>query len=253
MSTVEISLRDHVAVVTGGGNGIGEATCRRLAAAGAHVVVVDRDESAARRVGDAVRAAGGLASYAALDVSCPDEVRIEVDRISVEIGPPSILVNNAGAWNVGRLHELDDAVLTLDMDVCYYGTLHLTRAVLPHMQGRGGGRIVNVVSDAGRVGMERMSTYAAAKGAVITLTRSLAREVGRHQIRVNAVSPGATRTPGNADIRAGWDEVELARQHPLRRLGEPDDQADAILFLVSDLSGWITGQVLSVNGGYVTT
>lgn len=250
--SVEISLDGHVALVTGGGSGIGEAISKRLAEAGARVVVADRFKDAAERVVADITQAGHQALPVTVDVTDGAAVSAAVSTITETVGAPSILVNNAGAWTIKRFADIEESELTLDVDVCLYGTLHTCRAVLPAMCERHDGRIVNIISDAGRVGEPTMTTYSAAKGAVAAFTKALAKEVGRDGVRSNGVSPGTTRTPGNEDIRAAWDEEKLVKRYPLRRLGEASDHANAVLFLVSDLSSWITGQVLSVNGGYAT-
>lgn len=250
--SVEISLDGHIALVTGGGSGIGEAISKRLAEAGAHVVVADRFKDAAERVAKQITHAGWRASSVVVDVTDLTAVSMAVSTITDTVGAPSILVNNAGAWTVKRFADMTDDELTLDVDVCLYGTLNTCRAVLPAMRERHDGRIVNIISDAGRVGEPTMTTYSAAKGAVAAFTKALAKEVGRDGVRSNGVSPGTTRTPGNEAIRAAWDEGKVVKHYPLGRLGEVADHANAVLFLVSDFSSWITGQILSVNGGYAT-
>ena len=250
--SVEISLNDHVAVVTGGGSGIGEAISKRLAEAGAHVIVADRFKEPAERVAEEILSSGFKAQPVVVDVTDGAAVNFAVAAITESAGAPSILVNNAGAWTIKRFADIEESEQTLDIDVCLYGTLNTCRAVLPAMREKHDGRIVNIISDAGRVGEPTMTTYSAAKGAVAAFTKALAKEVGRDGIRSNGVSPGTTRTPGNEDIRASWDEEKLVKRYPLRRLGDASDHANAVLFLVSDFSSWITGQVLSVNGGYAT-
>jgi NAD(P)-dependent dehydrogenase (short-subunit alcohol dehydrogenase family) len=136
--------------------------------------------------------------------------------------------------------------------VTLVGTLNVTRAFLPAMLERGSGSVVNISSDAGRVGQSRQVLYSAAKSAIIGATRSLAVEVGRYGIRVNCVAPGLTRTPASQPFIDTVGLEKLTRHYPLGRLGEPDDVADAVLFFASDMSRWVTGQVLSVNGGFTT-
>ena len=251
-SGVSLSLEGHVAVVTGGGSGIGASISRRLAEAGAAVAVADRYEEAAKSVAGEITSNGLTAIGVTMDVTDPNSVEVARKAVVSEMGSASILVNNAGAWTIKRFADMNDDVLTRDMDVCLYGTGNGCRAFLPAMRERRDGGIVNIVSDAGRIGEPTMTTYSAAKGAVNAFTKALAKEEGYFNIRCNGVSPGTTRTPGNADVRASWDESKIVKMYPLRRLGEPQDHANAVLFLASDLSGWITGQVLSVNGGYAT-
>jgi NAD(P)-dependent dehydrogenase (short-subunit alcohol dehydrogenase family) len=171
-------------------------------------------------------------------------------------------VNNAALLlNHGLFIETDPESCDREIKVILYGTMNCTRAVLPGMIGRRYGKIVNIVTDAARVGQERQVNYSAAKGGVISFTKSIAREVGRHDINVNAVSPGATNSPMRMEMlrqlqesigaqKAAEREERVKRAYALRRLGEPDDVANAVVYLASDAGRHITGQILSVNGGY---
>lgn len=241
-----------VAVVTGGAGAIGAAVCARMADAGHTVVVVDleasRAEAAATALpGDSHRGIG-------LDVSNTDLVKSEFAKVEADLGPVEVLINVAG-WDkfvpfVETTPEFWDQVI----DVNYRGTLNTVHAVLPGMIERERGRIVSVASDAARVGSSLESIYAGAKGAVISFSKSVAREVAKHGITVNVVCPGPTDTPlirGMADdLGSGEKFIDaLTRAIPMRRLAEPDDIAPAIAFLASDDAGFITGQTLSVSGG----
>ncbi len=245
--------RDNgVAVVTGGAGAIGAAVCHRLAQAGHRVVVTDLDASATRAVAEELAGEGhrGLA----FDVADTETVRTELATVEAEMGPIDILVNVAG-WDrfvafVDTTPEFWDQVI----DVNYRGTLNTVHAVLPGMIERQRGRIVSVASDAARVGSSLESIYAGAKGAVISFSKSVAREVAKHGITVNVVCPGPTDTPlirGMAeDLGNGERFIEaLTKAVPMRRLATPDDVAPAIAFLVSDDAAFITGQTLSVSGG----
>jgi 2-hydroxycyclohexanecarboxyl-CoA dehydrogenase len=243
---------DDVAVVTGGAGAIGAAVCRRLAEAGRRVVVVDLDHTAAQEAaaqlgGDGHRGIG-------LDVADTDAVADALGQVAVDVGPVGVLINVAG-WDrfvpfVDTTPEFWDRVI----DVNYRGTLNTVHAVLPGMIERQRGRIVSVASDAARVGSSLESIYAGAKGAVISFSKSVAREVARYGITVNVVCPGPTDTPL---IRAMADELgsgerfvdALTRAIPMRRLATADDVAPAIVFLASADAGFITGQTLSVSGG----
>lgn len=247
---VSIDLSGRSAIVSGGGSGIGEAIAKRLGEAGARVVVADLLGDRAERVADDIRKANCEAIAAQVDVASLPSVEGMHANARRAFGPIDILVNCAGAWTLKWFRDLDPSEYRRDMDVCLYGTVHCCRVCVPDMMERRYGRIINIVSDAAKVGEPTMTLYSAAKGAVAAFTKALAKEVGRYNVTVNGVSPGTTRTPGNAEIRASWDENRVVKLYPLRRLGDPMDHANAVLFFASDLSSWITGQVLSVSGGY---
>lgn len=247
-----MSLALEVAVVTGGAGAIGAAVCRRLADAGRRVVVVDvetsvAEQAASRLSGDGHRGVG-------VDVADTVAVAEALGAVATEVGPVDVLVNVAG-WDrfvpfVDTTPEFWDRVIGIN----YRGTLNTVHAVLPGMIERRRGRIVSVASDAARVGSSLESIYAGAKGAVISFSKSVAREVARYGITVNVVCPGPTDTPlirGMADeLGSGERFVDaLTKAIPMRRLATPDDVAPAIVFLASDDAGFITGQTLSVSGG----
>lgn len=263
--TFRIDLSGRTVLVTGGGQGVGRAVCHAFAAAGAAVVVNDYFAERAVDVAGAIVGAGGHA------VPCPFDVS-DFDAVSEALGalgrpsPIDVLVNNAGNSGVvegdtrptvsmGDFAESEPADWDRYFAVNLYGVLHCTRAVLPAMIERGDGRIITVVSDAGRWGEPRMAAYAAAKAAAAGFTRSLARDVGRHGITANNVSLASVDTMGLAAAAERSPEVadRIARQlrsYIIRRLGEPDDVAGLITFLASPLASWITGQTHPVNGGY---
>lgn len=245
-----IDLTGETALVTGAGSGIGRATAGRLANAGAAVVVADIAVDAGERVAAELQSAGGRAMFVELDVGDPSAVSSGFATVCEAFGAPTIVVNNAFAATVGPFLEAPAEGIDLTFKVILHGTLNTCREALPDMLESGRGAIVNVISEAGRVGEEQMSIYAAAKAGVAGLTKSLAREFGPRGIRVNSVSPGTTRTPA---VTGAVDEArmaKMARRYPLRRLGEPEDIADGILYLCSPMSSWVTGQVLSVSGGW---
>ena len=241
-----------IALVTGGAGGIGAAVCRGLAESGRRVAVADLDRAAADDV--AGKLAGDGHVGVAFDVADTAAVSDACGQLGRDHGPIDILVNVAG-WDrfvafVDTTPEFWDQII----DINYRGTLNTVHAVLPGMIERQRGRIVSVASDAARVGSSLESIYAGAKGAVISFSKSVAREVAKHGITVNVVCPGPTDTPlirGMADeLGSGERFVEaLTRAIPMRRLATPDDIAPAIVFLASGDAGFITGQTLSVSGG----
>jgi NAD(P)-dependent dehydrogenase (short-subunit alcohol dehydrogenase family) len=250
---VAIDLSGRTALVTGAAAGIGRATAELLATAGAAVVVADLDRQAGTAVARGIEDADGRAIAVRLDVRQEESARKAVRAAGDAFGPVHVLVNNAAVWTVKAFDEMTLEDYRRDLDVGLVGTMVVTRAVLDGMKDAGYGRIVNLASDAGRIGEPFITAYSAAKAGVIGFTKALAKEVGRHGITVNAIAPGTTKTPGSQALIERWGgEERLARGYPLRRLGEPIDQANAILFLCSDLAGWITGQVLGVDGGYAT-
>ena len=238
-----------VAFVTGGGGGIGGAICRALAAAGERVAVADLAAEAARKVADEI---GGLP--VALDVTQPQSVEAAVAETRERLGPVAILVNCAGWDEFKPFVETDEAFSAKVLEINLAGPIRVTRALLPEMIQRQAGRIVNVASDAGRVGSSLEAIYSAAKGGLIAFTKTIAREVARYGITANAICPGPTDTPllrgvTGTDPRGQRVIESMARAVPMRRIGRPEDVAPAVAFLASEEAGFITGQTLSVSGG----
>ena len=235
-------LAGRVALVTGGARGIGAAIAGALAQAGARVAVGDLDAAAAAAAGD---------FGVSLDVSRADSVRDAVAGVAAALGPIDVLVNNAGIDVIQLFVDSDPADWERVIDVNLKGTLHCCRAVLDSMIERRRGRIINLGSDAGRVGSSGEAVYSATKGGVIAFTKTLAREVARHGITVNCVCPGPTDTALLAQVEDFDPKLHaaLSRAIPMRRLGQPDDVASAVAFLAGDAAGFITGQTLSVSGG----
>ena len=249
---VRVDLSERRAVVTGAGSGIGRAVAERLAEAGAAVGVADLRKEAAEATIERIEALGGRAVSLPVDVTSWEECRGAAAQAEEELGPIDILVNGAAVWTVAKFLDLEPEDWAKDLAVGLAGTLHATRAFLPAMVERQRGSIVSISSDAGRVGEPNLVVYSAAKAGVVGFTKALAKEVGRFGIRVNCVAPGTTHTPGAEGLIEMWGEEKMARAYPLGRIGEPIDIANAVLFLASDLSDWVTGQVLSVSGGYST-
>jgi NAD(P)-dependent dehydrogenase (short-subunit alcohol dehydrogenase family) len=248
--SISIDLSGDVAVVTGGGSGIGEAIARTLARAGAAVAVADLSQESAERVAKQIAADGGRALPVALDIG--DRASIETGLTAVRdgLGPVKHLVNNAATWAVKSFEDHTPAEIDRVIGITLTGTMAVTQAALPDIVEQHG-TIVVISSDSARIGERYMSVYAAAKAGLLGFTKSVAREVGRQGVRVNAIAPGTTNTPGGSGfIEQAGGADKLARAYPLGRIGEPQDIANAALFLSSPLSSWMTGQVLSVSGGF---
>jgi 2-hydroxycyclohexanecarboxyl-CoA dehydrogenase len=247
-------FRDKLAVVTGGGGGIGSATCERFAAEGAHVVVLDRNGATAEAVAARLRESGGSALALACDITDRASVDLAVAKTAADFGGIDVLVNNAG-WDVFKpFTKTEPREWEQLIAINLVGALHMHHAVLPLMVERRAGRIVNIASDAGRVGSSGEAVYAACKGGVVALSKTLAREHARHNITVNVVCPGPTDTALFADYKQGAGNPEkleeaFRRSIPLGRIAQPQDLPGAILFFASDDAAYVTGQVLSVSGG----
>jgi 2-hydroxycyclohexanecarboxyl-CoA dehydrogenase len=241
-------------IVTGGGGGIGGATCRRFAAEGARVAVFDVKLAAAQAVAEAIGAAGGQAQAFACDITDRASVDAAVAAADAALGPVAVLVNNAG-WDVFRpFTKTEPAQWEKLIAINLTGALHMHHALLPGMVARRAGRIVNIASDAARVGSSGEAVYAACKAGLVAFSKTLAREHARHGITVNVVCPGPTETALFEDYKQGAGNPEklveaFTRSIPLGRIGRPDDLPGAILFFASDDAAFVTGQVLSVSGG----
>jgi len=245
---------DQVAIVTGAGRGIGEATALRLAAEGAAVVIGELDMDAAASVVRTIEAAGGRALAVAADVSRPEDMRAMVDATVSAFGPPDVLVNNAGIAVFDDPLSLSDEdwrrCFAVDLDGVWYAT----RAVLPLMLERGKGAVVNVASVHSFQIIPHTFPYPIAKHGVVGMTRALAVEYGPVGLRFNAVCPSYIATQINIDYFATFPDPDAERRrvealHPVKRLGRPDEVAAAIAFLASDECGFLTGASLMVDGG----
>jgi 2-hydroxycyclohexanecarboxyl-CoA dehydrogenase len=240
-----MDFTDEIAVVTGAASGIGRAIAVALAGNGAAVVAADRDLPGAEQT---AAAHDGITAVF-LDLTSSSSIGAARDEVARRFGPASILVNAAG-WDVpGPFLETSEQFWLDVVDINYVGHLRVCHAFLPSMIASGrGGSVVNVASDAGRVGSAGETVYAGAKGGVIAFTKSLARELARYQITVNCVCPGPTDTPLFQSLPESMREA-LIRAIPFRRVAQPAEIADAVLFFASGLARYITGQVLSVSGG----
>ncbi len=241
-------------IVTGGGGGIGGATCRRFAGEGASVAVFDLNLDAAEKVAAGIRAEGGRARAFRCDIT--DRASVDAALVEAEksLGTIDVLVNNAG-WDVFKpFTKTEPAQWDKLIAINLTGALHMHHAVLPGMAARKKGRIVNIASDAARVGSSGEAVYAACKGGLVSFSKTIAREHARHGVTVNVVCPGPTDTALFAEYKEGAGNPEklmeaFTRSIPLGRIGQPDDLPGAILFFASEDAAFVTGQVLSVSGG----
>jgi 2-hydroxycyclohexanecarboxyl-CoA dehydrogenase len=239
---------EKVVLVTGGASGIGRATVRGFAALGADVVVADVNAQGGEEVAAQIRAEKGKAQFLRLDVTDVASIKATRDAVLSTRGRLDVLANVAGWGHIQPFVENDDAFIDKVMALNLRGPIEMARAFFPSMIERKAGRIVNVASDAGRVGSLGESVYSAAKGGVIAFSKSLAREGARHGVLVNCVCPGPTDTPLLKSEPEKFLEAFI-KAIPLRRFAKPSEIADAILFMASSRADYVTGQVLSVSGG----
>jgi 2-hydroxycyclohexanecarboxyl-CoA dehydrogenase len=241
-------LDGKIAIVTGAGQGIGRGIAEKLAAEGATVVVSDINEGTAKEAAEAI---GGGATGIRADVTSRDSVNAMVEQVRREYGRIDVLVNNAGWDKAGPFVDSDPADWDRVIAINLYGVLNTSKAVLPVMAEQGYGSVVNLASDAGRVGSSGEAVYSAAKGGVIAFTKATAREMARHQVNANCICPGPTDTALFASV--GGDNPKLrealTKAIPFRRLADPADLANAVAFFASDEATYITGQTVSVSGG----
>jgi NAD(P)-dependent dehydrogenase (short-subunit alcohol dehydrogenase family) len=247
---MDLGLKGKVALVTGAARDVGREIAVTLAAEGAAVAVnYLSSEADAEAVVAEIKAKGGNAKAYRADVSDFAAVKAMTDAVAKDFGGLNILVNNAGLAKRQRFVETKPDDWKKQIDICLYGAIHCCHAAAPHLEGAKNGRIIAVIGDSSRVGESGLAIVAAARAGVVALMKSLAREFGRSGTTANTVSLGLVET---AHDRAWVEEnrEKLTRLYPVRRLGLPDDVAPAIALLASPRSGWITGQVLSISGGY---
>jgi 2-hydroxycyclohexanecarboxyl-CoA dehydrogenase len=244
-------LQGKVAIVTGAAQGIGRAIATRLAAEGAAVAIADVQVDTAQRTAGEIQNGGAKVIAVKLDVTKFDDATTATATVERELGPIDILVNNAG-WDklepfVNSAPETWEKIIAIN----YRGVLNCCRAIAPRLQARGSGKIVSIASDAGRVGSTGEAVYSGCKAAIIGFSKTLARELARNKINVNVVCPGPTETALLREAMAGREGVleAMSRGIPFRRLGQPEDLAGAVAFLVSPDADYVTGQVISVSGG----
>jgi len=246
---MDLYLKDRVALITGAGSGIGRTTALFLAEEGVRICCADLFEEKAAETVKMVEERGGDAVKSICDVRNYEQVTRTVSDTVRSLGKIDILINSAGVAAGGLFADTEPEGWSHEININLLGTMNCCRSAVDHMIPRGYGKIVNLASDAGRVGEKRMSVYGAAKGGVIGFTKCLAIEMARFKINVNAVSPGVVRSPMTSYLTDDMAK-EWARFYPLRRLGETEDIANMIVFLCSDRTSWVTGQTISVDGGF---
>jgi 2-hydroxycyclohexanecarboxyl-CoA dehydrogenase len=259
---MELGLKDKVGIITGGGWGIGKATAVTFAEEGMRMVIADMDEARGRRAAEEICSKGGTAIFLQTDVSKWEDA-LNMAKAALEaFGQIDVLVNNAAAFRTNFFMKMNREDWKAEIDVNLYGTLNCTRAVLDSMIERRSGCIISVSSDAGKVGEPNQPVYSGTKGAVIAFSKALAKDVSRYSIRVNVVCPSLTvgerRLADEERLRGDpekWKAYEDWKKktlllYPLRRLNEPQDLANAIVFLASERARNIHGQAISVNAGY---
>jgi 2-hydroxycyclohexanecarboxyl-CoA dehydrogenase len=243
-----MKLENRTALITGAASGIGRATAQSFAEAGARVILADIDEAGGAKAAAELRAAGHVADYVQVNLTDPASIDAFASRVLQRFGAPDVIVNGAG-W--GTTHPFWEGTPDLWQKIValnFVGPMQLVKALLPAMKERGSGRIINVASDAGRVGSLGETVYSGAKGGLIAFTKALAREVARYQINVNCVCPGPTDTPLMAAVPEKIRDAFI-KAIPMRRFGRPVEVAAAVAFFAGPNTDYITGQILSVSGG----
>jgi 2-hydroxycyclohexanecarboxyl-CoA dehydrogenase len=246
-------LKDRTVLVTGGANGIGAAIARRLAAEGCAVGILDMDAAAGEKITGEIEAGGGRASLAVVDITDYDAVSRAVEHVEAAFGPVALLVNNAGWDRAANFLDTTPEFWRKVVAINLFGPLNVNHVVLRGMARRGFGRVVNIASDAGRVGSSGEAVYSACKGGIIAFTKTLARELVGKGVTLNTICPGPTDTAILRSFLEGPDGARIAeglkRAIPMRRLGVPEDYPGLVAFLLSDDAAYITGQTISVSGG----
>lgn len=247
---MDLNLKGKSVIITGSGQGIGRAIALSFAREGANVAVADINDETAEKTASDVRALGVKSVAIHTDVSDYGSACQMVAKAVDEFGKVDVLVNNAAIFEGNYFVQGDPTKWQKLVNVCFMGVLNCTRAALEHMVPNKSGVIVSMSSDAGRSGEPREAVYSGAKAAIIGFSKAIAKEEGRNNIRVNVVCPAMTKSRDGLETMLGDRLERVLRLYPLRRLGDPQDQANAVLFLASDAASWITGQTLSVDGGF---
>ncbi len=241
-------------VVTGAGSGIGQASAERLAAEGGKVLCVDINAESAAMTAQGIQKAGGIADAFAADISVPEQANTFINSCVERYGSIDVLVNNAGVNIPGVFHEVSDEVIDRTLNVNVKGAIYASRAAIPHMLKQGKGSIVNISSVNGLVSEPFLAIYSASKGAIVMLTRGIALDYAKQNIRCNCICPGWVDTPINyahADMLGGLEKVyeSIGSFQPIGRPGEPSEIANLVLFLASDEASFMTGSVITADGG----
>jgi len=243
-------LKGKGAIITGGASGIGRAICARLGEEGCQVGILDLNRAGAEETADGIRKSGGHAKALTCDISNYDEVKQAVAEIENANGPSDILVNNAGWDQAARFLDTDPEFWGKVININYMGPLNMCHIIASAMVERGSGKVINISSDAGRVGSSGEAVYAGCKGALIAFGKTLARELARRGVTVNTICPGPTDTPLLRGVDpSGKLQDALKKAIPMRRLGEPEDFPGMVAFFASEEANYITGQVISISGG----
>lgn len=254
-----IQLNSKTAIVTGGGSGIGKSICEVFAQHGATVYILERNQEAAQETKTTIEQAGGKASIVACDVSIQTQVASAIEKVHQESGKVDILVNNAGVAHVGNVENTTEEDLDRIYQINIKGIYHCLHAVIPIMKQQGGGVILNLASVAATLGIADRFAYSMSKGAVLSMTLSVAKDYLAHHIRCNCISPGRVHTPfvdgflqKNYPGREQEMFEKLSKTQPIGRMGKPEEIALLALYLCSDAAGFITGSNYPIDGGFIT-
>lgn len=248
----KINFEGKVAVITGAAQGIGRGVAETLAGLGASVIIADVAVDTAEETAEEIASEyDATVEVVETDVTEYEEAQNLIEATIEKFGQIDILVNNAGLTDAKPFLETEPEEWEFWVGVCFFGTMNCMHAALPQMIDRGSGVIINFASDSYKGNDSGLAVYGAAKAANVSLTKTVAHEVGKAGVRVNCVSPGTTETPATQDVVEQHREQIIENSYALDRLGQPTDIADAVAFLASDAAEWITGQTLSVNGGYI--
>ena len=244
-------LKDRVALISGAATGIGEAVARLFASQGAHTYILDRDSAGCQRVAESIVSAGGSATAFGGDVQRPGDIAPWVEGAIRDFGRIDVLINNAGIYPRQAFLGMSEAQWDEMQEINLKSMFHTLQKVLPHMVAQRGGKVVNISSVTFHLGMALLSHYVASKGGVIGLTRSLAREMGEHNIHINCITPGAIKTEAEAKVLTEEQAQVMMTSQCLQRRIMPLDIARVCLFLSSELSDGMTGQTINVDGGWM--
>lgn len=243
---------DRTAVVTGAAQGVGKEIARGLTEQGVRVAIADLDPDGAAAAAEDIQTEDVTPYVVETDVTDYESAQAMAEEVIDAFGRVDILVNNAGVWTVKPFHATTPDDWQRDIDVCLQGTLNCTHALIDHMREAEYGRILNIVSDAGRIGEPFLTVYSGAKAGVIGFGRALAKETAKKNITVNNMALGVTETPGAQDFIDSIGKEGLERQYPVGRLGTVEDAVPGALYFLQDDADYVTGQTLSVSGGYTT-